>query len=40
MDIENLTDEECYKIVQKASNYAADLLLKKMDNQDSKNEDS
>lgn len=31
IDVEQLTDEECYRILQKANNYAAELLLKKMD---------
>lgn len=38
IDVEQLTDEECYQILQKANSYAAILLLKKMDG--NSNEDS
>ncbi len=35
MDVEQLTDEECYRILQKANDFAAKLLLKKIDGEDS-----
>lgn len=31
IDVEQLTDEECYLILQKAERYASDILLKRIE---------